>query len=120
MERLKLQEAEAKISRLNIILMGLPGSGKSTLVGSIEPKPNYIALGEITRAELQTDSYLANQIRSQFEHSKPWSADFVVSMVAPRVLRAKDIGFILDGLPRQKKEAEKLILWAGRLGFGPR
>lgn len=52
MERLRLQETEAKICRLNIILMGLPGTGKSTLVNSLEPKPNYISLGEITRAEL--------------------------------------------------------------------
>jgi ABC-type proline/glycine betaine transport system ATPase subunit len=34
MGKLKLKEIEARISRLNIILMGLPGSGKSTLVNN--------------------------------------------------------------------------------------
>ena len=107
-----LREAESKISQLNIILMGLPGSGKSTLVNNIIPRPNYISLGEITRTELQTDSELARQIQSQFAHTNPWSADFVVSIVAPHILKMKDTGFVLDGLPRQKSEAESLVSWA--------
>lgn len=116
MERLKLKEAEVKISRLNIVLMGLPGSGKSTLVDSITPKPNYISLGKITRAELQTNSKLARQIQSQFEHINPWSADFVVSIVAPHILKTKDTGFVLDGLPKQRSKAESLVSWTSNNG----
>jgi len=117
MERLKLKEADARISQLNIVLMGLPGSGKSALVNSITPRPNYISLGEITRTELQTDSELARRIRSQFAHANPWSADFVVSIVVPHILKTKDTGFVLDGLPRQKSEAESLVSWASDNGI---
>jgi len=112
MERLKLKEAERRISLLNIVLMGLPGSGKSTLRNNITPRPNYISLGEIARKELQTDSELAEQIRSQFKHTNPWPANFVLSIVAPHILRAKNNGFVLDGLPRQKSEAESLVSWS--------
>lgn len=114
MEKLRLQEAEAKISRINILLLGLPGAGKSTLVDSIQPRPNCISLGEITRAELQKDSELSKQLRVQFKHNNSWPADFVVSLVAPYILEAKDVGFVLDGLPRQKSEAEELIAWTIR------
>jgi len=117
MERLRLKETEARISRLNIVLMGLPGSGKSALVNSITPRPNYISLGEITRTELQTDGELARQICSQFGHTNSWSADFVISIVAPHILKTKDTGFVLDGLPRQKSEAESLVSWASDNGI---
>lgn len=116
MERLKFEEAEAKISQINIVVMGLLGAGESTLVNSIKPKLNYISLGEITRRELQADSDLSRQIRAQFEHNNSWSADFVISVVAPHILKVKDIVFILDGLPRQKSKAEGLVAWARRNG----
>ncbi len=116
MERLRFEEVEAKVSQINIVMMGLPGAGKSTLVNSIKPKPNYISLGEITRRELQTDSDLSKQIMAQFEHNNSWSADFVISIVAPHIVKFKDVGFILDGLPRQRSEAEELVAWANRNG----
>lgn len=97
-----------------MVLIGLPGTGKSTLVESIQPAPNYISLGEITRAELQTESELAREIRSHFTHHQPWPAEFVVRIVARHILRAKETGFVLDGIPRQKSEAAELVSWAAR------
>lgn len=107
----KQPDLEAKFSRLNIVIVGLPGSGKSSLIESLSNKPNYLSLGDITRAELLNNGPMAEAIREKFQTTEPWPADFVIGIVAPHLLEAR-AGFVLDGVPRKASEAIALTNWS--------
>lgn len=113
-ERPRQSGIEKRFSELNIVIVGLPGSGKSSLMDSLSIKPNYLSLGEITRTELTTEGSMANAIRDKFQTTDPWPAKFVVDIVAPYLLRMRDErkGFVLDGVPRKTDEAVVLTQWA--------
>lgn len=107
-------EAEVRFSEMNVVIMGLPGSGKSTLMDSFQfQRPNYVSLGDITRAELETDSELAQEIRQKFADDSPWDAQFIMRVIEPHLLRARDDGkgFVLDGL-RRSAEVEEFVHWS--------
>lgn len=109
-ERTRQLDLERRFSQLRVVIVGLPGSGKSTLIESFTVRPNYLSLGDITRAELRDGGPMAGAIRSKFQTTEPWPAEFVVRIVAPHILRARDDGkgFVLDGVPRKASEAVAL------------
>lgn len=106
----KYQEAEAKFAGLNVVLVGLPGSGKSSLMDSLSIAPNYLSLGDITRKELNSNGAMAEAIREKFKSVDPWPADFVIGIITSHLIKAKN-GFVLDGIPRKSSEASALIEW---------
>lgn len=112
-DRLDTNEAEKRISRLNVVIVGLPGSGKTSLVDSIIPRPNYVSLGEITQNELSNNGPFAPMLRQKFKDAKPWDPEFVVSLVKPRLIQLNQLknGFVLDGVPRKTDEALVLTNW---------
>lgn len=95
---------------MNLVLIGLPGSGKSALVEEIGGL-NYIGLGRITREVLKTESQLKRELKKLFQNNEPWPDGFVMDMVAPRLIEAKDVGFVLDGVPKKASEARVLADW---------
>lgn len=107
------EDIEKKFQKLNTIIIGLPGSGKSSLMDSFSIKPNYLSLGEVTRRELIDGGPMADIIRSKFQTSETWLPEFVVGIVAPYILKAKEEnqGFVLDGVPRKMSEAVSLAQW---------
>ncbi len=110
---LDLAKAEERFSRLNIVMVGLPGAGKTTLANGFLVKPNYLSLGEITRRELSQNGPWADSLREKFQTTTPWPSEFVMSIITPFILeaRAEDRGFILDGVPRKASEARTLVQW---------
>lgn len=112
-ERLASQEVEKRFTDLNVVVVGLPGSGKSTLIDSFSVKPNYITLGGITLETLKEGGALSDKIREKFETTSPWPAEFVMEILSPHILKAKenDSGFVLDGVPRKTSEAILLTQW---------
>ena len=115
-ELIKSTELENKFVKLNVVIIGLPGSGKSSLMNSLSIKPNYLSLGDITRFALTTEAPLAKAIREIFQTSEPWPAEFVMDIISPYLLtaRANNMGFVLDGIPRKVDEAKILTDWAFR------
>jgi adenylate kinase family enzyme len=103
------QELAEKASKMNIVLLGPPGSGKSTFVDNLRqlsPNVLYISTGEVTRRKIEEGGDKAEEIKRLYSSGLPWPDDFVASLVLPELLQARSRGFILDGIPRKKSETE--------------
>ena len=100
------KEAITKLSKAKIVLLGLPASGKTTLVETLQSQGsvNYVSLGGITREALKEDSPLSRRLKDLFATSEPWPDDFVIS--------------IIDGVPKKASEAIALASWMGESGIG--
>ena len=91
----------------DVILFGLPGVGKTTLVEHLlrEVPLRYVSLGSITRSRVEHgDEFLAEMVRKGGE----WPLEFVLSLVEPYLNTPHP--FVLDGFPKHPPEAE----WLGR------
>jgi adenylate kinase len=104
---------------LNLILLGPPGAGKGTqgerLVSDFD-LPHF-ATGDILRAEVKEGSELGVQVKEYMDRGDLAPDDLVVKALAERVdsVEAED-GFLLDGFPRNREQAEALAEQLDRLG----
>lgn len=105
---------------MRIILIGAPGSGKGTQAGSIRQKYPiaHISTGDILRANVKADTELGKAAKGYMESGKLVPDDVIVAMVESRLQEpdAKD-GFLLDGFPRTKPQAEALDLILKKLSI---
>ena len=96
---------------MRIILLGSPGAGKGTLAAEIERKypVAHISTGDIFRANVKNQTPLGLMARRYLDEGKLVPDDVVISMVEER-LESPDCskGFILDGFPRTRPQAEAL------------
>jgi len=103
-----------RISRQHIVLLGIPGSGKTTLAQTLRARNDsirYISLGEISR-NLAPDSPERSYINELFAHGSPvGDPNFFLSLLEPYIDEsiAAGNGFILDGMPKKLEEVESLL-----------
>ena len=105
---------------MRIILIGAPGSGKGTQAESIRQKYPiaHISTGDILRANVKADTELGRNAKGYMEAGKLVPDDVIVAMVESR-LQEPDCkeGFLLDGFPRTKPQAEALDSMLKKLGM---
>lgn len=93
---------------MNSILLGAPGSGKGTQALKISEKYNipHISTGDILRAALKEGTPLGQRVKQSMERGD-LVPDEVVNEIVRERLEKKDclMGFILDGFPRNLKQA---------------
>lgn len=96
---------------MNIILLGAPGAGKGTQGKSLSEKYKIpqISTGDILRANVRSKTPLGIKAKEYMDKGALVPDDLVVSMVVDR-LQMEDCaeGFILDGFPRNLKQAAAL------------
>ncbi len=96
---------------VNIIFLGAPGSGKGTqsaLLADNLKIPN-ISTGEILRREVANASEVGNLAKSYMESGGLVPDQVVVDIIKKRISEVDcNQGFILDGFPRNLKQAEIL------------
>jgi adenylate kinase len=93
---------------LNVVLLGPPGAGKSTITEALVAQHNLIAIstGQRLRAEIKENTTLGRQVASYLE-----SGGLVPDSLMDRLLRsfletlAPDSGILLDGYPRTIPQA---------------
>ena len=95
---------------MNIILIGIQGCGKGTLVSGLEK--NYdislISMGQLLRDEISTGSDLGKQIKETIDRGELVSTDIVVSTLKKKLNSIGDELTIFDGFPRNMEQLELL------------
>jgi len=99
------------LSDLNLILLGPPGAGKGTQAERLREDFGlpHISTGDILRAQVAEGTELGEQARRYMDAGELVPDDLIVKMIVERINAgdARD-GFLLDGFPRNKKQADAL------------
>jgi adenylate kinase len=97
-----------------VVLFGSPGSGKGTLAGLLTKCLNapHISTGEMLREHVRQRDALGLQVAATM-HAGDLVSDEVVSRLVEERLAQADArdGFILDGYPRTRPQAEHFCAW---------
>lgn len=96
---------------MNIIIMGAPGSGKGTQAVMIckAHKIPHISTGDLLRKNIADGTELGKKAKAYMDAGKLVPDELVVALIEDR-LKADDCknGFLLDGFPRNKAQADVL------------
>lgn len=103
------------MQRLIIIPFGPPGVGKGTQAKLLAQNLNipHISSGDLFRAHIQNKTPLGLQVKELLDAGKLVGDEIVIKMIEERLGQSDcEKGFILDGVPRTKEQAEMLqALW---------
>ena len=96
---------------LNLILFGPPGAGKGTQAERLQRdfQLPFISTGEMLRANVKGETELGKKAKRYMDAGDLVPDDLIVAMAAERLQEqdAQD-GFILDGFPRTRDQADAL------------
>lgn len=95
---------------LNVVLFGPPGAGKGTQSKKIIEKYNliHISTGDILRKEIALGSALGIEAKRLIDDGNYVTDDMAIEIIMGELKRNRNCnGFIFDGFPRTRYQAEK-------------
>jgi adenylate kinase len=98
-------------TKLNIVLFGPPGAGKGTQSEFLIRKYGLVHLstGDLLRAEIKDETPLGVEAREIMERGDLVPDHVVIGMIRNRIeSELQAAGFIFDGFPRTRAQAEAL------------
>lgn len=96
---------------MRIVMLGAPGSGKGTQAKSLEADYGFpqISTGDLLRKAVAEGTPLGARAKAVMDAGELVSDDIVLGMIEERIAqRDATRGFILDGYPRNRAQAEDL------------
>ena len=96
---------------MRIVLLGPPGSGKGTQAKFLEQSHGlkHLSTGELLRLSISEKTKLGNAVADIINSGQLVSDDLIIEIVADRIDKLDGkVGFVLDGCPRTKGQAEAL------------
>lgn len=96
---------------MKIVLLGAPGAGKGTQAQKLveDYKVAHISTGDLLRAAVKAQSELGVKAKEYMDAGQLVPDELVVGLVKERLAEPDaQIGFILDGFPRNTAQAEVL------------
>jgi len=102
-----------------IVLLGAPGSGKGTLAQLLceEQGIPQISTGDILREAVRNGTDLGREAKSYMDAGKLVPDELILGMMEERLAKEDCAGgYILDGFPRNLKQAEGLDRISAKLG----
>ena len=96
---------------MRVILFGPPGAGKGTQANFLTSDYGLVQLstGDMLRAAIKSGSEIGKKAKAVINSGNLVSDEIVVTIVEERVAQPDcENGYLLDGFPRNRKQAEKL------------
>ena len=112
----------AKVTWMNVLLIGPPGSGKGTQGERLAQRLGleHLAAGDLLRAEVEKGTPLGRRVGALMRKGELVPDSVILSLLMPRVLAASEAnGYLLDGFPRSVEQAVEARKLADRAGAGP-
>jgi adenylate kinase len=107
------------MSELNLVLLGPPGAGKGTQGRRLQEdfKLPYVATGDMLREAVRQDTDIGKEAKKYMHNGDLVPDDLIIAMIIERLGQPDTAdGFILDGFPRTRAQAEALDQELERLG----
>lgn len=104
----------------NVILIAAPAAGKGTEAVLLKEQYNvpHISTGDILREKSKEDSNLGREIKSKIDKGEFVSDDLIIDILKMRIQKEDcNNGYILDGFPRNVKQAEAYSLMLNDIGI---
>ena len=104
---------------MRVVLLGAPGSGKGTQAKKLEADRHIpqISTGDMLREAVAAGTRFGAQAKSTMAAGQLVSDEIVLGILSERLSRADAAdGFILDGFPRTRRQAEDLEELLDELG----
>jgi adenylate kinase len=103
-----------------VVLFGSPGSGKGTQAHLLKNclRVPHISTGDMLREHIREGNALGVRVAATM-HAGALVRDEVVNRLVEERLAEPDAqaGFILDGYPRTREQAERLVVWLDSRGI---
>jgi adenylate kinase len=98
------------VSELNLILLGPPGAGKGTQAANLREDFGlpYLATGDMMRAKRKEDSDLGRKVAEIMDSGGLVDDEVVCKVLIEAIEEQGDDGFLLDGFPRKRSQADIL------------
>ncbi len=105
---------------MRIVMLGAPGSGKGTQAKRLQAEHGWVQVstGDLLRQAVADGTELGRRAKAAMDAGELVSDEIVLGMIKERLAKPDaGAGFVLDGYPRNRSQAEDLERELGALGL---